>query len=144
MRDAGCARAGCGAPARRRQGAAAPDPSASRPVPPRSAGIAPAPPREYTVTPAEQGQLCRSLPLCPSGRLSVRSGESEPLYLRRLVSSTFLLVTMVTMIIISYIYKGNNTRCKVICHLEVGRLGAGCCVSAPDGEGTGIGPLRTA
>lgn len=48
------------------------------------------------------------------------------------------------MIIISYIYKGNNTRCKVICHLEVGRSGAGCCVSAPDGEGTGIGPLRTA
>lgn len=56
--------------------------------------------------------------------------ESAPLCLRRLVSLTFLLVTMQMMIINSRICSGNNTRYSVIYHLEVSWLWGGYCISS--------------
>lgn len=66
-----------------------------------------------------------------SATLSLRLfQESAPLCLRRLVSLTFLLVTMQMMIINSRICSGNNTRYSVIYHLEVSWLWGGYCISS--------------
>lgn len=51
-------------------------------------GTAPRTHRWRAVTLTQGGGVFPSLPLCPSYRLSVRSGDSAPLYLCRLVSST--------------------------------------------------------
>lgn len=116
-----------------------PDPSAfCAPLPGIASGTAPgpAPPPHTPVTPTQWGgdvPLAPSLSILPPVPPCVRSGESAPLYLRSLVSSTFLLITVLMMIIINYIYKGNNTRYKVIYHLDAGCWRGSCCISAPDG-----------